>query len=107
MARIASRPLWLVATLVALPTLARTHQDPQPPPVFRSDVELVMVDAVVVDSDGLPVPGLTRDDFVVLEHGRAEGPVRPPGHLALRRQDALGHVAYVVGPVPGLSLVSS
>jgi VWFA-related protein len=67
MAPRASRRLWLVATLVALPTLADTGQDQ--PPVFPTDVELVTVDAVVVDSHGQPVPGLTRDDFVVLEAG--------------------------------------
>lgn len=62
-----SRRLWLVATLVALPALATTG--PDQPPVFPTDVELVTVDAVVVDSHGQPVPGLTRDDFMVLEGG--------------------------------------
>ena len=62
-----SRRLLLVAALVTLPTLAKTGQDQ--PPVFPSDVALVTVDAVVVDSNGQPVPGLARDDFVVLEGG--------------------------------------
>ena len=30
------------------------------------------MDAVVVDKDGRPVPGLTKDDFVVKEDGRAQ-----------------------------------
>ena len=63
----ASRPLLLVAALVTLPALAKTGQDQ--PPVFPSDVALVTVDAVVVDSHGKPVSGLTRDDFVILEGG--------------------------------------
>jgi len=33
-------------------------------------VELVTVDAVVLDRDGRPVPGLTRDDFVITEDGK-------------------------------------
>ena len=63
----ASHRLLVVAALVALPTLAKTGQDQ--PPVFSSRVELTTVDAVVVDSAGRPVPGLTRGDFVVLEGG--------------------------------------
>jgi VWFA-related protein len=43
----------------------------QEPPSFPSEVELITVDAVVVDKDGRPVPGLTKDDFVVEEDGQA------------------------------------
>ena len=39
-------------------------------PTFRSGVELITVDAVVLDEDGRPVPGLTREDFLVKEDGR-------------------------------------
>jgi VWFA-related protein len=66
----ARRPLLFVTAVLSLATPARTGQDQ--PPVFRSDVDLVTVDAVVVDSLGKPVPGLTRDDFVVLEDGVAQ-----------------------------------
>jgi VWFA-related protein len=41
-------------------------------PTFPAQVELITVDAVVVDDDGRPVPGLTRDDFVVKEDGRVQ-----------------------------------
>jgi VWFA-related protein len=41
-----------------------------PPPTFPAGVELITVDAVVLDAGGRPVPGLTRDDFVVKEDGR-------------------------------------
>jgi VWFA-related protein len=61
-------------------------------PTFPSEVELITVDAVVLDDKGRPVPGLTRDDFVVKEDGRiqeiasfeafvlepAEAPTAPP-----------------------------
>jgi len=42
----------------------------QLPPVFSSEVELITVDAVVLDEERRPVAGLTRDDFVVTEDGR-------------------------------------
>jgi VWFA-related protein len=47
---------------------------PQTPtvPSFPAGVEVVTVDAVVLDGDGEPVAGLTRDDFVVTEDGRPQ-----------------------------------
>ena len=46
--------------------LAAAGAPAQPPsPTFPSKVELITVDVVVVDKKGQPVPGLTRDDFVV------------------------------------------
>ena len=45
-------------------------QAPPAPPTFQAGIELVTVDAVVLDKDGRPVPGLTREDFVVKEEGR-------------------------------------
>jgi len=67
MAPRAWRRLAAGAALAALPALASTGQGQ--PPVFPSRVELTTVDAVVVDSQGQPVPGLTAEDFVVLEGG--------------------------------------
>ena len=47
---------------------------PQAPtvPTFPAEVELVTVDAVVLDDAGNPVGGLTRDDFVVTEDGKRQ-----------------------------------
>jgi len=39
---------------------------------FPSAVELITVDAVVIDKDGRPVPGLGKDDFTVREDGRPQ-----------------------------------
>jgi VWFA-related protein len=36
---------------------------------FPSRVDLITIDAVVVDAKGNPVPGLTRDDFAIEEDG--------------------------------------
>ena len=63
----------LAAQAVSLPYggTARAQERPKLP-TFPSQVELITVDAVVVDKDGRPVPGLTKDDFVVKEDGRAQ-----------------------------------
>ena len=45
-------------------------------PVFGSEVELITVDAVVINKFGKAVGGLTRDDFRVSEDGRAVEIVR-------------------------------
>jgi VWFA-related protein len=47
-------------------------QAPPARPTFPSQVELITVDAVVLDAGGRPMPGLTRDDFVVKEDGRVQ-----------------------------------
>jgi VWFA-related protein len=39
-------------------------------PVFGAEVQLITVDAVVLDKQHRPVAGLTRDDFVVTEDGK-------------------------------------
>src|SRR5215204_6286843 len=39
-------------------------------PVFRAGVDLVTVDAIVVDKDGRPLTGLTADDFVLTVDGK-------------------------------------
>ncbi len=41
-------------------------------PTFRASVETVVVDVVVTDRDGRPVPGLTADDFEIFENGRPQ-----------------------------------
>lgn len=72
-----TRPLTTTATLV-LASAALSFAAPQPPPapaapaaplVFGSEVELVTVDAVVVDKNGVPLTGLRREDFTVSEEG--------------------------------------
>jgi len=44
-------------------------QASQQRPVFRSGVELVQIDVVVVDEHGQPVRGLTKEDFQLYDRG--------------------------------------
>jgi VWFA-related protein len=61
------------AVLIVASAVSADAQEPAPkPPVFASDVQLITVDAVVVDKDGRPVPGLTQNDFIVKENGRVQ-----------------------------------
>lgn len=59
--------------LLALAALAGgpavSAQQPQQPPVFRSAVQVVEVDARVFDSQGRFVADLTKDDFEIIENG--------------------------------------
>jgi VWFA-related protein len=57
----------LVAALVAATAVAQ--EETRQVPVFRSGVDAVLVDVVVIDGDGKPVPDLAREDFRVLEDG--------------------------------------
>src|SRR3989337_838865 len=50
---------------------AQQPQQPQQeaPPRFRAEVSAVLVDVLVLDGQGEPMAGLTREDFQVLEDG--------------------------------------
>ena len=52
---------------------ARAGGNQPPPPVtFKTEVNYVEVDALVTDAQGNFVSGLTKDDFEVLEDGKAQ-----------------------------------
>jgi VWFA-related protein len=55
----------LFSVIVAVTAVATAGQ-----PTFRSGVELVTVDAAVVDGDGRPIPGLRAEDFRIEVDGR-------------------------------------
>lgn len=61
-------PASLVLALVCITTLPLAAQD-QAPPKFKAGVAVVPVTAVVRDSGGRLVRGLTREDFQVLDDG--------------------------------------
>src|SRR6187551_874108 len=64
------RAVIAIAISVALGIGLAPRQTPQqPPPTFKSGVQLVEVDARVFDKSDRFVPDLTRDDFELLENG--------------------------------------
>jgi VWFA-related protein len=62
--------LCLISAVTILPAAGFTED--RPIPVFTAKIEMVTVDAVVVDFEGRPIRGLTRDDFVLFEDGVAQ-----------------------------------
>ena len=50
------------------------QQPPQPPAPFKSAVDVVRVEASVLDKDRRPVRGLRAEDFIIIENGK-ERPV--------------------------------
>jgi VWFA-related protein len=59
-----------LACLLATSALAQAPvPDPQAPPSFPAQAELVVVDVVVTGKDGGPLPGLRREEFTVSEDG--------------------------------------
>lgn len=55
---------WIAVLVLALPAVAQ-----QQPFQEKIDVNAVLIDAIVTDSSGHQILGLTRDDFVVKEDG--------------------------------------
>ena len=63
------RPAILTTLVLALPSLVGAQEKV---PVFRSAVELITVDAVVLDKAGRPVRGLKAEDFEITEGGKPQ-----------------------------------
>jgi len=51
---------------------SQTTQDSAENKVFRVDVNIVQVDAVVTDKEGRPVTDLTAEDFSILQDGKPQ-----------------------------------
>lgn len=84
-ARLAAAIALVVAAGPIVPTAQQPHQQPPPsegagqaqeaqpqPPVFRTGINFVRVDAIVTDRQGNPVTDLTVDDFEVFEDGKPQ-----------------------------------
>ena len=57
-----------LAMALSAPLTAQAQQDQQP--LFRASVDVVTISAVVRDKQGRFVPGLTKDDFTVLDNAQ-------------------------------------
>lgn len=57
------------SVLLVIAAASIAAQDPQPR-IFRSGVDLVVVDAMVLDAEGRPITDLTADDFLVTAAGK-------------------------------------
>src|SRR4051794_8430013 len=68
-------------------------------PTFRARVDLVQVDVVVVDKDGVQVRGLTQRDFSVLDRGKAQA-IAAFEEVAHRHEPA----AAAAAPLPAVHL---
>ena len=66
------RRISIAAALFLTPFSALAQQPPAPPetPIFRSGVDLVTLDATVVDDEGKPIEGLGAADFELRVDGR-------------------------------------
>jgi hypothetical protein len=63
--------VWVLLLGVLAGSVARAQAPPEPaPPVFGVDVDVVAVDAAVVDGSGRPVADLLPQDFRVSVGGR-------------------------------------
>src|SRR5678816_2024328 len=61
-----------VFVFIFLICLCEWEMASQPVAQFTTGVDLVEVYASVIDTRGMPVPGLTRGDFIVEEDGRPQ-----------------------------------
>lgn len=78
-ARMLLRPslLWVISVLFLVVTCHAQQAQPNPAPgtqstTFKSEVRVVLIDAVVTDGKGKPVAGLQKKDFEVTEDGRPQ-----------------------------------
>ncbi len=63
---------WILALALGVAVVSTLAAQSQQEPTFRSGVRTVPVYATVIDSQGRLVPGLTRDDFQVLDNKRPQ-----------------------------------
>lgn len=70
--RSAVATLAIALCVCATATAQRGAPPPQQPAVFRSATQYVSMDVVVTNDKGEPVPGLTKDDFVITENNRTQ-----------------------------------
>lgn len=82
----------ILVSLVAVAALLRPMTAGAQPRVFRSGIDLVRFSVAVLDAKGRLIPGLTANDFEIVEDGKpqtitffaaGDGDAKPPLHLGL------------------------
>ena len=66
------RVAWLAGALAAAAAATLFGQAGPAPPSFPAQAEAITVDVVVLDRDGQPGAGLTKEDFTLLDGGRPQ-----------------------------------
>jgi VWFA-related protein len=66
------RVAWLAGALAVAAAASLYGQASPSPPSFPAQAEAITVDVVVLDRDGQPVAGLTKEDFTLLDGGRPQ-----------------------------------
>jgi VWFA-related protein len=64
-----------VSIVACLAVPLRSQQpapDPRPQATFKTGIDVVQLDVSVFDKDRRPIRGLTKDDFTILENGKAQ-----------------------------------
>ena len=72
LAGMARRGVVVFLSTVAVSQQSQPGASNVPPPTIRVTTHMVLVDAVVTDKQGKPIPGLHPEDFVVEENGKAQ-----------------------------------
>jgi hypothetical protein len=85
----------VAAVLIASSALLLAQSPASQPPVFRSGVDIVVVEAHVVDQNGALARGLTPADFQVTLGGRTRSVVT--AELVAPQHQRLGGPAYQGG----------
>ena len=114
------RPTLVTSTvgllLAAVTPLGGQQATPAAPPVFRSGVNIVLVDVVVRDKKGAQVANLTSNDFQLFEDGKPQQILTfsyeeisnalgiPVGTVRSRLSRARAHVRELVWPTGQLSV---
>ncbi|MFI5105766.1 MAG: VWA domain-containing protein, partial [Terriglobales bacterium] len=87
----------LILNLTTGPTVMSAQQTPADVPsiTIRANTRLVIVDAVVTDKKGQPVPGLKAEDFTVEENGKKQ-------KVSIYVPPAVANKAASTPPPPGI-----
>jgi VWFA-related protein len=104
------------ALLAVLATVSLDARQQTTPPRFKSGIDLVTVDVVVLDKKGEPVPGLTRTDFTVFEDGHPQAitefqsvelppPSATPAPSRLVSERRISYNSVTAGRIPGRAFV--